>query len=378
MIKKNKIKIIKAGLDWKIIFIAPATSQPRYHKRVKQILNYCDVEVFAFSRGFYEKNTFPSNIRFFPLGHIGSSRYLQRIFTLFHAILKIRKYIKDKKKCFYYALSFDCLIIAKLSGLKRGFYEVADLRQTEGIGKIISFFEKYLYRDIIGMVLTSHTYYYNFYKKRNVIPKEKVFIIENKVTQDLANKRPTSKNFSQGIIKIGLLGFLRYRHPIELLLDFVKKRPNSYMIECYGDGPLRQLIESSSCRNIRYHGSFKNPEELPNIYSQIDLNYVVYDKNYLNVRLSIPNKLYESAFFGVPIVCAEGTSVGREVIKWKIGKMIRTENFELFEKDFSSIDTDWLQECSQNCFRLPSSALLDDGERKVRDMLKYQYFNKVN
>jgi len=355
---------------WKIIFIAPATSQPRYHKRAAQFLKFCNVEAFAFKRGLYEENVFPSEIPFTFLGWIKPRRYIRRLLRLILAVAKIRKYIKDKKKCLFYALSFDCLLIARLSGIKQGFYEVSDLRQTEGLGKIVPFFEKFLFRNILGLVLTSRSFYDDFYKKKRFISKEKVFVIDNKVNPALANQRPTTKKLSKERIKIGLIGFLRYRQSTELLLQFVKNRPESYIVECFGDGPLRWLVNSYTCENIRYHGSFKNPEDLPNIYSRIDLNYIVYDINYENVRLLIPNKLFESAFFGVPIVCCEGTAVGKQVVKWNIGKMVRIQSPNLFENDLNSIDRDWLQQCSKNCFKLQTSELIDKGEKTIRIMLK--------
>ena len=51
-----------------------------------------------------------------------------------------------------------------------------------------------------------------------------------------------------------------------------------------------------------------NPDDLERIYGSIDLNYVVYGgdpKSEIGVRLAIPNKLYESIFFQVPLVCRE-------------------------------------------------------------------------
>jgi len=355
---------------YKIIFIAPADSQPRYHKRASQLLMYCDVEVFAFKRGLYEENVFPFEIPFTSLGWMKPGRYIRRLIRLILAVGKIKKHIKDKKNCLFYALSFDCLLIARLSGIKQGFYEVSDLRQTEGLGKVVPFFEKFLFRNILGLVLTSRFFYEDFYKDKGFIPRDKVLIIDNKVHPVLANQRPTTKKLSEGRIKIGLIGFLRYRKPTELLLKFVQKRPESYIVECFGDGPLSWLVESYMCENIRYYGSFKNPEDLPKIYSKIDLNYVVYDNNNQNVRLLTPNKLFESAFFGVPIVCCKGTAVGRQVIKWNIGNTVRIKSPDLFKKDLDSINRDWLQECSKNCFKLPTSELIDKGETIVRTMLK--------
>ncbi|MEA1978576.1 MAG: hypothetical protein U9N80_11835, partial [Chloroflexota bacterium] len=198
-------------------------------------------------------------------------------------------------------------------------------------------------KSVSGLVLTSRHFYHDFYRKRGILSRQRIYIIDNKINQLLANKRPHEKHISQGRVVIGMVGLLRYLWPIELLLDFVKKSPESYVIECFGDGIFRGLVESYVCENIRYHGSFKNPEELPDIYGSIDLNYVVYDNSTKNVRLAIPNKIFESAFFGVPIVCCEGTSVGKMAVEWQIGKTVRIDNREIFEDDLGAIDKSWFQ-----------------------------------
>ncbi|RJQ24785.1 hypothetical protein C4565_09245 [Candidatus Parcubacteria bacterium] len=353
----------------KVIVIAPTSSQPRYHKRVSQIAKFYPVDVFAFSRGYYNENTFPGDVRFFGLGKIDDGKYLERIPRFISAILKIRSHLV-KKRSLFYAMSFDCMLIARLCGIKRGFYEIGDLRQAEGFGKSLSWFERFLLRSISGLVLTSEYFYEDFYKKKDLLPEEKVFVIDNKVNQALARKRPGKKVFSQKRIIIGLVGLLRYQRPIELLLDFVQSQGDYFIVECFGDGPLRGLIESRQCENIRYHGSFRNPHDIPVIYEQIDLNYVVYDASSTNVRLAIPNKLFESAFFGVPIVCCAGTAVGKKACEWGIGKMVRIDSRRNFELDLSTIDRPWIAACTKNCFGIPDSELIDNGEQIVQRMLR--------
>jgi succinoglycan biosynthesis protein ExoL len=351
----------------KIIFISPTSSQPRFHKRAAQLATIFDVMVFAFSRGYYEENTFPSEIAVTPLGRINDKKYLRRVFSIIPAVLKIRNHLKKKRNYLFYAFSFDCLIIAKLCGLKHGYYEVGDLREDRSDVKI-SFFEKLILKNILGVVLTSRYFYYDFFRNKNIVPRDKIYIIDNKVNRDLVDQRPLDKRISQGRIVIGLFGLLRFRRPIELLLQFVKERPESYIIECSGDGWLRGFVESNMCENIRYHGSFRNPEELANIYANVDLNYVVYDYSPNNV-LAIPNKLFESAFFGVPIVCCQETSVGKMAINWKIGKMVRIDTRKNFEDDLGSIDRKSLQIWSKNCLKIPNSELLDNGTKILRDMI---------
>ena len=274
-------------------------------------------------------------------------------------------------------MSLDCLIIAKLCGIKNGYYEVADLSQsgskTRGssiiLPFIIKYLEKLLLRNILGLVLTSRYFYYGYFKEEGIVPKRNIYIIDNKVNQRLMNQRPVDKRISDGRIVIGLIGLLRYSRSIDLLLRFVKERSESYIIECFGDGRLRGVVESNVCENIRYHGSFKNPEQLADIYAMIDLNYAVYDHQIKGDRLALPNKLFESAYFGVPIVCCQQTSVGKTAIEWQIGKMVRIDNKQDFEQDLGSIDKKTLQLWSQNCLKMANSELLDNGAETLRNMI---------
>jgi len=353
----------------KVVFISPTASQPRYHKRASQLSKFCEVDVFSFRRGYYEENTFPPYIPAHSLGYVSDGRYFRRISSILSAVRKIRYFLRDDSDCLFYAMSFDCLMLARLCGIRRGFYEIGDLRQAEGLGRVFAIFERVLFRRVLGLVLTSRYFYNDFYRRRKLLPQDRVYVIDNKLNHYLADKRPEKKVLTGDRIVIGLVGLLRYLRPIELLLEFVKARPNRYVLECFGDGPLKTLVVSCVCENIRYHGSFKNPEEIPGIYKTIDLNYTVYDNSSRNVALAIPNKIFESAFFGVPIVCCEGTAVGKMAKEWGIGRMLRISSRESFEEDLEPIGHGWLEEKSRNCFKIPSSELLDDGEEVLRVML---------
>ena len=364
--------------DYNIIFITPSSSQPRYIKRALQIAKFCTIEVFSFKRGYYEDNTYPSQISYHNLGQISDGKYIRRIFNIIPAIFEIRRNIKKKRNCVYYALSFDCLVVARLCGMKRGYYEVGDLLQTDGFGKVFRFIEKRLLKNVLGLVVTSRYFYENYFKQKVILPQNSVYLIDNKLSEDLSEYRVLNKQFSNKQIVIGLIGLLRYRRPIEFLLEFVKERPLTHRIECFGDGHLRQLVESYSCKNIRYNGIFKSPEDLPFIYNSIDLNYVIYDNSSENVRLAIPNKLFESVFFGVPMVCAHDTSVGRVSTEWGVGKMIRINNKKNFVKDMESIDKEFLKLCSMNCVKTSSTELIDNGESVLEEMLTTTLDQKRN
>ncbi len=351
-----------------IIFIAPTSSQPRYHKRVQQLASQGDVHVFAFKRGYYNNNTFPSNKNFYSLGLIQDGKYIKRIYSFIKAVKIIRETIIRNKNVYYYAMSFDCLLIAQLSGIKKGFYEIGDLRITEKRKGFLSIIEAMALKKVTGVVLTSKYFYEKFYVSKSVIPKNAVYFIDNKLNAVFSNQRPLPTTKKSRRIKIGLIGLLRYKKPIELLLEYVKERPKTHVVECYGDGPLTDLVKHYTCENIRYHGSFKNPKDLEDIYNSIDVSYVVYDYDSLNVRLAIPNKLYESAFFGVPILCGKETALSIEVSKWKIGKAISIDSPASFEAILNTITNEWILECKQNCFQIPEIELIENEDAIINSM----------
>jgi glycosyltransferase involved in cell wall biosynthesis len=242
---------------------------------------------------------------------------------------------------------------------------VGDLRQVEGPRGLWTLLQKLLLGDIQGLVLTSRFFADYFSRLLPALPRERIVVIDNKVHRDLAACRPNRKTFSDGRIIIGVVGLLRYRRPLELLLEYVRARRDTHVIECFGDGPLRDLVASAQCENIRYHGSFKNPDALPDIYARVDLNYVVYDNASENVRLALPNKLYESAFFGVPILCCDRTRLGELAMEWGVGKTIRIGDPQAFFEDMDAIDREWLQARSTQCLRIPPEDLLDDGDAVI-------------
>lgn len=358
-----------------VLLITPTSSQPRFHKRASQIATICNIIIFSFERKYYNENVFPDNVSYTSLGEISDGQYIFRIISIVKAVIKIRSFLKKNREYWFYAMSFDCLMIAKLSGIKNGFYEIGDLRQVEGFAKIISFIEPFFMKNVFGIVATSKQFY-EHYLIKCLSPVNRLYVIENKINVIFKNQRPNKTLFKSKRIKIGLIGLLRFKRPIDLLLNFVKDRPNLYEIECFGDGPLKSYIESYQCENIHYHGSFNN-YNLPAIYKQIDVNYVVYDAFHLNVRLAIPNKIYESAYFGVPILCCEETALGRMVSEWKIGKTIRINDKFSYENDVGSINAEWINKCITNCFKLSDAELLDDGEKVISEMFT-NAINRVN
>ena len=360
-----------------IIVIAPTMSQPRYHKRATLLSKIAQIKVFAFSRGLYEESKFPGNISIYRLGRISDRSYIKRIIKVIRAVFIIKQELKQNKNPIYYAFSLDCVIIAKLSGIKLGFLEVGDLILPEGLGTFSKIVERVVLRYVQGIFLTSQAHLSGYYRKEfeHSAYRNRFYIVENKLSSHFLGKRPElSRDFSFPI-KIGVIGLLRYEKPLHMLVNFVEKFPDKYSVHCFGDGPLKEYISSINNQNIQYYGSFRNPEHLADIYSQVDVSYVVYDNSLKNVRLAIPNKLFESAFYGVPILCADGTHLQKRVENWGIGAGISLETEISFQQGMIDYLTEKkLSKAVKNCQKLNDKDLIENDlsmfKRIIHNVLK--------
>jgi glycosyltransferase involved in cell wall biosynthesis len=109
------------------------------------------------------------------------------------------------------------------------------------------------------------------------------------------------------------------------------------------------------------HGAFRSPEDLCEIYGKIDVNFIVYDANDDNVKIALPNKLYESIAFGKPIICAKGVALAEIVESKRIGVACEIDEIEY------SLDLimDNYREYIDKIFLLSKDEYLDNSESEL-------------
>mgnify|MGYP001023769423 FL=1 len=150
-------------------------------------------------------------------------------------------------------------------------------------------------------------------------------------------------------INIGYIGGLRYFQQLTLLIRYACNHKD-VNIHLYGEeinektkGRTKQIlkeeIQKYGNNNVFQHGRFNYEKEIKNIYESLDLIYSVYDAKQLNVRLALPNKLYESILSKKIILVAENTKLCKEVEEYSIGYGLPSNlsDYERFEKKLSNI-----------------------------------------
>ena len=73
-------------------------------------------------------------------------------------------------------------------------------------------------------------------------------------------------------------------------------------------------------------------KEIALLYGKVDCVYSVYDADNPNVKIALPNKLYESIICELPIIVAKDTYLSELVQKWNVGVSVsHTDTIELIE-----------------------------------------------
>ncbi|NVJ60865.1 MAG: hypothetical protein HWE27_10770 [Gammaproteobacteria bacterium] len=224
---------------------------------------------------------------------------------------------------------------------------------------------KFIFRKVVkylssGIVVTSEAFLHSLnYKSKALV----FYNYPNKtVAQSLLDVAATEREVSSPVIVF--YGAIRYLQQIELLLMYAKRNP-SVRVKIFG-GPIQQLENISEIESYRHlsnidiNGPYNYEQDIINIMNDASVVYSVYDSKQVNVRLALPNKLYESVLSGKPLIVSDNTYLSNIVEKNRLGISVPSQvsNYDEFERKVSlllgkispiesKIRHDWFQESEQ-------------------------------
>ncbi|CDA07886.1 hypothetical protein [Fusobacterium sp. CAG:649] len=227
--------------------------------------------------------------------------------------------------------------------------EVADLPLR--YGKIKNFLYYIIFNFLI-FILSDRIVLTSEYFKKYLV-KKPVYVFENLPSEESIKKFLSIKSNvleKSDKINIGYIGGLRYFEQLTLLIRYACNHKD-VNIHLYGEeinektkGKTKQILKEEIQKygdnnNVFQHGRFNYEREIKNIYESLNLIYSVYDEKQLNVRLALPNKLYESILSKKIILVAENTKLCKEVEEYNIGYGLPSNlsDYERFEKKLSNI-----------------------------------------
>lgn len=120
---------------------------------------------------------------------------------------------------------------------------------------------------------------------------------------------------------IGYLGGIGYFESNKAIADSVGNDPN-YELLYAGTYPagynIKDYCKDQSIENAVFLGKY-NDAEKSKIYAGVDLINAVYANDSLTVTTALPNKLYDSAYYKIPIMVCEGTYLAEVVKEYDLG-----------------------------------------------------------
>ena len=349
----------------KIVFITNILRQPRCIRRINDFIdNGYAVKVYGFDRDC-DNRTLP-DMDFSVIDIIsGSDSYPKRLLKLKKGIAKVIR--KEHSDSLFYLFSMDVALAALLSSRQLKFiYEISDLMELQVGNKVMSKILVEINRWIIKKsclnVYTSEGFV-SFLNEGNEEPIKTV-VLPNKLNKAcLTNPLVQKKQIDINNIRFGFTGAIRtetiYRfinaigelgqHEVHLFGTFTDENNGRYSI--------KGLVDKYT--NVFYHGTFRNPDDFPEIYGNIDILLCYYNSSRNDLYLE-PNKLYEAIFYECPIIVAANTFVGNKVSKLGIGYMVDNEESSQIKKMISEITIGNYQEKIRNIKAIGKDYAIDD------------------
>lgn len=236
-------------------------------------------------------------------------------------------------------------------------YEVADIHRLiadKPKNLFYSIVQKYLIRldrklskDVDLLIVTSQKHIDSYFG--NFIDKSKIMLIPN-VPSLSAFENYKKKNVGEPLV-VGYIGSIRYKHQMKLLIAAADKCNIKLMIAGFevDSDEIKKLCKSRN--NIEWIGQFDYESQVAELYGKCDLMYSVYDADMENVRVAIPNKLYESVYCEVPLIVAKDTYLAEVVEAWGVGVAVdyhsSNELIEFINKVVN--DKSILYKCQEQC-----------------------------
>ena len=363
-----------------IVFIVQQLSQPRCIKRIQHFKNSGhNCIVFGFNNGLYEDNLKKLNFK------IEEEWKIDKGLSRLKKIKIYRKHIKEvtkkiDKDDIIYTFGFEIGSIVSFLWQHKYIYEEADVSASRIKNKIFREFLLTIDRRIIKKsILTIFTSEgFSKYIFNSVNPyKHKTIFIHNKLHEVFnSNLRPEATKCDISSIKFGFVGLIRYPNTIIRFAKVIAKHFPLHEFHFFGEEENNILNNFNWCSysNIKFHGRFKNPEDLASIYSKFDINIVSYDPTSINVQIAEPNKLYESIYFNKPIVVSQDTFLCHRVKNLEVGFCIDALTDSSIITFVNSIEDKELKSVQENCSSISGDALINNPEI---DMAKIQrHLNK--
>jgi Glycosyltransferase len=215
-----------------------------------------------------------------------------------------KQHSKKTVRIIYEIADLHRLIIDKQRNMAKlmvqKYFQYADRRCCENIDLLIVTSQKYVER------------YFGAF-----VPAEKIMYFPN--VPDLNAFREYHKKRNREPFRVGFIGDIRYPQQMKNLITAAKRCDMEVLFAGFeqGGNEIENLCKEYS--KGEWFGKFDFKKQGAMLYEKCDVIYSVYDADMENVRVALPNKLYEAVYCEVPIIVAKNTYLADIVEEWDVG-----------------------------------------------------------
>lgn len=187
-------------------------------------------------------------------------------------------------------------------------------------------YEKYKFYLHIVHDLIEHSFFTAISSRgfKKFLGESEKFVVNHNISnlEDVCKEPTLDKKKAQ--VTIGFVGAIRYFEENAALIrsiNMLKSIELLYVGRQLTDCHLDDYCKENGYTKVKFKGKFINAEK-PSIYKNIDIINSLYGNQSMEVRVALPNRLYDALIFKKPILATQGTYLAQVVSENDIGLVV--------------------------------------------------------
>lgn len=363
---------------------------PRLIKRIKTLKKISkEIHLIYWERDFGNGFSFsPIEDVSFDCIHTDSNpSLLQRFFQNNYLTNETAKKINNLEPEIIYISGVEMLkVVNKIKWKKKPIIiiEIADIPANTHISEH-PFLGRFVERSLTNLIKKNADYYvftslgfYEGYYKKEGLSENKIFIFENLPSKKLFQNFEITpeKIINKNKLTISYIGGVRHYPSFKTLFEACKGI-NEVEILVAGRGRDSNKVkdEAKNYSNIRIYGEYYYEKDIAKLYSMTDVVYSVYNTDNFDVRLALPNKLYESIVCGKPLIVASNTYLEDYVRKLGVGFSVPYKDVKALKKLIKEFVTNkkLITDISNRCMKIRENYFYEKVENDFLNWINEIY-----
>lgn len=253
------------------------------------------------------------------------------------------------------ALVFECLDVHRL------------LLGQNLAGRILRSLESWLMRDVDLILTSSPRFIAEYFRPRH--SNRPIRLLENKVLladHEVILSRGKPARAAGPPWKLGWFGMIRCRRSFEILSSIAREAGGVVQVRIAGRPSPKEFPDFEALvaqsPHVAFTGSYRF-DELPALYGDVHFSWAVdFFEEGLNSSWLLPNRVYESSFFGAVPIAVEAVETASWLQRKKIGVILGGDPEASLQGFLTELTDRRYRELSEALQGIPATDLVDTRE----------------